>query len=74
MLHDFELTIPKEENDKVDSLRYSFQKLIVSAVSQSACLEYFISPAEGEGIYFLLCQSLYSFICPDFSFQICRTK
>ncbi|XP_052240013.1 dynein axonemal heavy chain 8-like isoform X2 [Dreissena polymorpha] len=28
MLNDFGVTIPKEENDKVDTLRYSFQKLI----------------------------------------------
>lgn len=33
MLNDFGVTIPKEENDKVDTLRYSFQKLMAMAVS-----------------------------------------
>ena len=33
MLHDFEVSVPQEENNKVDSLRYSFQKLMVIAVS-----------------------------------------
>ncbi|XP_052061669.1 dynein axonemal heavy chain 8-like [Mytilus californianus] len=31
ILNDFEVTVPKEENDRVDSLRYSFQKLMRSA-------------------------------------------
>lgn len=34
MLNDFGVTIPKEENDKVDTLRYSFQKLMAMAVSR----------------------------------------
>lgn len=33
MLNDFGVTIPKEETDKVDTLRYSFQKLMGMAVS-----------------------------------------
>ncbi|XP_053374157.1 dynein axonemal heavy chain 8-like [Mercenaria mercenaria] len=31
MLNDFGVTAPKEENDKVDTLRYSFQKMLVMA-------------------------------------------
>ena len=33
MLQEFGVTIPKEENDKVDTMRYSFQKLMVMSVS-----------------------------------------
>lgn len=33
MLNDFGVTVPKEENDKVDTLRYSFQKLMAMSVS-----------------------------------------
>lgn len=33
MLNDFEVVVKKEETDMVDSLRYSFQKLLTSAVS-----------------------------------------
>ena len=35
MLHDFEVSVPQEENNKVDSLRYSFQKLMAIAVSMT---------------------------------------
>lgn len=40
MLNDFGVTIPKEENDKVDTLRYSFQKLMVMSVSSFDCYRY----------------------------------
>ena len=33
MLNEFEVSVPQEENNKVDSLRYSFQKLMAIAVS-----------------------------------------
>ena len=33
MLNDFGVTIPKEETDKVDTLRYSFHKLMRISVS-----------------------------------------
>ena len=32
MLQDFEVIVKKEETDMVDSLRYSYQKLLTSAV------------------------------------------
>lgn len=42
MLNDFEVTISKEENDRVDSIRYSFQKLMRSAVSLFSGLTMYI--------------------------------
>lgn len=40
MLQDFGVTVAKEENDKVDSLRYSFQKLMTKAVSIKVVMIY----------------------------------
>ena len=34
MLTDFEKSVSKEENDKVDSLRYSFEQLLSKSVSK----------------------------------------
>ena len=34
MLNEFEVVVKKEETDMVDSLRYSFQKLLSSSVGQ----------------------------------------
>lgn len=33
MLYAFGVSVPKEETDKVDTLRYSFEKLLLQAVS-----------------------------------------
>lgn len=43
MLNDFEVVVKKEETDMVDSLRYSFQKLLTSAVSQEIEFQRFFS-------------------------------